>query len=144
MLFWDITFTLADGLYCMTRSTFSVSTDQRLEVLDVTDQVARAIPDGADDPALVFTQHTTAAVTINEAETRLLSDFETALDSLVESTGWQHDQIDDNADAHLRAMLIGPSATVPVRDGDLNLGTWQSILFVECDGPRTRTVIVDG
>lgn len=81
-------------------------------------------------------------MTINEAEACLLRDFEDALEELVPVTGWAHDEVDDNADSHVRAMLIGPSETVPVRDGELQLGTWQSISLVECDGPRSRTVIV--
>ena len=55
---------------------------------------------------------------------------------------WQHDQIDDNADAHVRALLVGPEVTVPVDEGSLDMGTWQSVLLVECDGPRRRTVEV--
>jgi secondary thiamine-phosphate synthase enzyme len=81
-------------------------------------------------------------VTVNEGESRLRSDFERALDELIPDKGWHHDEIDDNADSHLRAMLVGPSVTVPVENGSLDLGTWQSVLFVECDGPRTRTVEV--
>lgn len=79
---------------------------------------------------------------MNEAERRLLGDFETALSELVADEGWAHDQLDGNADSHIRAMLVGPSETVPVDAGELQLGTWQSILLVECDGPRTRTVQV--
>ena len=56
--------------------------------------------------------------------------------------GWAHDRLDGNADAHLRSLLLGPSETVPVTDGELSLGRWQSVLFVECDGPRERTVRV--
>lgn len=56
--------------------------------------------------------------------------------------GYGHDEIDDNADAHLRAMLLGESVSVPVVDGDLALGTWQSVLVVDCDGPRTRSIEV--
>jgi len=126
-------------------ATFEVSTDERLEVRDVTAQVANALGPNATGTVTVFVEHTTAAVTINEGESRLLSDFETALDDLVPDSGWAHDTIDDNADSHVRSMLVGPSVTVPVADGSLQLGTWQSILFVECDGPRTRTVqVLDG
>ena len=81
-------------------------------------------------------------MTVNEAESRLLGDFETALGDFVPDDGWAHDQIDDNADAHVRAMLVGPSVTLPVAEGILKLGTWQSVLLVECDGPRTRKVQV--
>ena len=121
---------------------FSVSTGERLSVVDVTDRVREALPDDAEGVVTVHVDHTTAAVTVNEAEPRLLGDFETALSDLVPDEGWDHDALDGNADAHVRAMLVGPSVTVPVRDGGPDLGTWQSVLLVECDGPRTRTVRV--
>jgi secondary thiamine-phosphate synthase enzyme len=121
---------------------FTVSTDARLSVVDVTDQVVEAVPAEADGTVTVFVEHTTAGVTINEAESRLLGDFERALAEIVPADGWAHDEIDDNADAHIRAMLVGPGETIPVEDGSLALGTWQSVLLVECDGPRTRTVHV--
>lgn len=122
---------------------FELSTDRRLQVLDITDEVGSAIPESASGTATVFVRHTTAAITVNEAESRLLGDFETALASLVSDSGWNHDDIDDNADAHVRAMVVGASETIPVRNGGLDLGTWQSVLFVECDGPRTRTIAVE-
>ena len=122
--------------------SITVETEDRTECIDITDRVAAAIPDDADGVCTVFSQHTTMGVVVNEAESRLLDDLATALDDLVADDGWQHDQIDDNADSHVRAMLVGESVTVPVVDGDLQLGRWQSILAVECDGPRSRTVTV--
>ena len=123
-------------------AAFTVSTDDRLSVVGVTDRVASALPADAEGVAAVHVDHTTAAVTLNEAEPRLLGDFESALADLVADEGWDHDELDGNADAHVRAMLVGPSVTVPVSDGEPDLGTWQSVLLVECDGPRTRTVRV--
>lgn len=122
--------------------SFEVSTDRRLTVVDITEQVEELIPAGTAGTATVFVEHTTAGVTVNEGEPRLLRDFETALADLVPDSGWEHDEIDDNADSHVRSLLVGPDVTVPVADGSLQLGTWQSALFVECDGPRTRTVRV--
>jgi len=122
--------------------TFDVSTSERLEVFDITDRVEEQIPSDATGTVTVFVQHTTAGVTVNEGESRLLSDFESALDELVPDSGWQHDQIDDNADSHIRSLLVGSGTTIPVVEGELQLGTWQSVLFVECDGPRERTVQV--
>lgn len=124
--------------------SFEVSTEERLSVIDITERVSEAIPDDADGTVTVFVEHTTAAVTVNEAESRLLEDFESALSDLVDDSGWQHDQIDDNADSHIRSLLVGPDVTVPVVDGSPQLGRWQSVLFVECDGPRRRTVRVVG
>jgi secondary thiamine-phosphate synthase enzyme len=123
-------------------AAFTVSTEERLSVVDVTDRVTSALPGDADGVATVHVDHTTAAVTVNEAEPRLLGDFEAALSELVPDEGWDHDALDGNADAHVRAMLVGPSVTVPVSGGQPELGTWQSVLLVECDGPRTRTVRV--
>lgn len=121
---------------------FEVDTEARLDVVDVTDRVAAAVPDGHDGTCTVFVAHTTAAVVVNEAEDRLLDDLAAFLGDLVADEGWAHDELDGNADAHLRASLLGPAVTVPVRDGQLALGRWQSVLLVDCDGPRTRTVDV--
>jgi secondary thiamine-phosphate synthase enzyme len=120
---------------------FEVETDPGVGVVDVTERVRAATPDDADR-VTVFVEHTTAAVVVNEAERRLLGDIESFVDSLAASGSWAHDALDGNAAAHLRATVLGPSETVPVADGRPALGTWQSILLVECDGPRTRTVAV--
>ena len=122
--------------------TFDVTADDRLAVVDVTEEVEAAVTGDVSGTATVFVEHTTAAVTVNEAESRLLGDFEQALAGLVPDEGWAHDALDGNADSHVRAMLVGPSVTVPVRSGSLALGTWQSVLLLECDGPRTRTISV--
>ena len=124
--------------------SIQVSTSERVAVVDVTAKVAQAVPDDVDrGVCTAFVPHTTAGVVVNENETRLLGDVERALDRIVpREGGYEHDTIDDNADAHLRAMLLGESVSVPVVDGELDLGTWQSILFVECDGPRTRSLEV--
>lgn len=123
-------------------ATFEVSTTDRTDVIDITDQVTGALPADANGTASVFVRHTTAGVTVNEGERRLLDDLGDALEDLIPDSGWHHDEIDDNADSHVRAMLVGPDVTVPVSDGQPDLGTWQSVLLVECDGPRTRTVDV--
>jgi secondary thiamine-phosphate synthase enzyme len=124
------------------RDQFEVTTDARVTTVDLTDQVGASLPADADGTCTVFVNHTTAGVSINEAEARLLGDIERALETLVPESGWEHDEIDDNADAHLRSMLLGRDVTIPVVDGTLDLGTWQSVLLVECDGPRTRTITV--
>ncbi|MFB6296418.1 MAG: secondary thiamine-phosphate synthase enzyme YjbQ [Halobacteriales archaeon] len=121
-----------------------VSTSERVEVIDVTADISQAVPeDVGSGLCTVFVSHTTAGVLVNEHEPRLMSDIEGFVEQLVPEDGdYRHDEIDDNADAHLRAMVLGESVTVPISDGELALGTWQSILFVECDGPRTRQIEV--
>ena len=123
---------------------FTVETDEAVDVVDVTAAVEDAVPaDVERGTCLVFVGHTTAGVTINEAEAGLRSDLRAALERLAPSDEeYRHDRIDDNAAAHLRATLLGSSVTIPIEDGTLALGTWQSILFVECDGPRTRRLRV--
>ncbi|APW99516.1 hypothetical protein CHINAEXTREME_17850 [Halobiforma lacisalsi AJ5] len=125
------------------RTTFTVETDARLTTVDVTDRVANAVPDDrSSGTCTAFLEHTTAGLVVQENESRLREDIESFFADLVPDEGHAHDRIDDNADSHLRATLLGPEATLPVADGDLALGTWQSLLLVECDGPRTRTVSV--
>ncbi|MFC6873297.1 secondary thiamine-phosphate synthase enzyme YjbQ [Halobellus marinus] len=124
--------------------SITVKSTDKTDTVDVTDDVAAEVPsDLTRGTCTVFVQHTTAGVVVNEPESRLLSDIETALGRIVpDEERYSHDEIDDNAAAHLRAIFLGESVTVPVVDGDLDLGRWQSILFVECDGPRTRTLEV--
>lgn len=77
---------------------------------------------------------------VQENEPRLRGDLESFLRYLVSDEGHAHDQLDGNADSHLRAALVGPDVTNHIKDGELALGTWQSVFLLECDGPRTRTV----
>ncbi|MEA1930226.1 MAG: secondary thiamine-phosphate synthase enzyme YjbQ [Euryarchaeota archaeon] len=121
---------------------FTVETAEKTTVVDITDRVAETLPADAEGVCTVFVRHTTAGVVVNENERRLQEDLANGLETLVPDEGWSHDALDGNADSHVRAMLLGESVTVPVRDGTLDLGRWQSVLFMECDGPRTRSVDV--
>lgn len=122
---------------------FGVETDARTQVIDVTDDVRDAVPDDATGVCTVFVRHTTAGVVVNENEPKLVGDIESFLDDLVPDDGHAHDALDGNADSHLRATLVGSDVSIPVDDGELTLGTWQSVLFVECDGPRSREFVVE-
>ncbi|NHN65275.1 secondary thiamine-phosphate synthase enzyme [Haloarcula quadrata] len=126
----------------MSATRFTVESDTHTDVIDITDRVRDVIPEDAEGTCTVFVRHTTAGITVNEAEPRLLGDLSDALGDLIPDSGWDHDELDGNADSHVRAMFVGPSETIPVRDGDLDMGTWQSVLFVDCDGPRERAVDV--
>src|SRR6266567_5268484 len=124
----------------------SLKTERKTQLLDITSKVQEALgePDGAA-AALVYVPHTTAGVTINEhADPAVARDFEAALERIVgEEWGWQHvEDGEENAPSHVRASLMGPQVLVPIRDGELALGTWQGIFFCELDGPRTRRVYV--
>lgn len=126
----------------MNATRFTVKSDTHTDVIEITERVRDVIPEDAEGTCTVFVRHTTAGITVNEAEPRLLGDLGAALGDLIPDSGWDHDELDGNADSHVRAMVVGPSETIPVRDGDLDMGTWQSVLFVDCDGPRERAVDV--
>ncbi len=116
-------------------------TRRRIEVLDITDQVAEICRSFAPSSGLlvVSSEHTTAGLCLNEAEAGLMKDIEAWLERITRTEGsFAHNAVDDNADAHLRAILVGHSICVPVVKGAPGLGRWQRILFVELDGPRTR------
>lgn len=120
-------------------------TKESTELIDITDEVKRIVSGKGVDSGIcvVFTRHTTTGIIINEYETGLRSDILRLLDELVpRGKGYLHDRIDSNAHAHLRAVLLGSSVSIPIENGSMVLGTWQSIIFVECDGPRRREVFV--
>ena len=124
----------------------TLRTSKTQEMIDITQQVAdEARRTGVKDGlCLVFVPHATAAVVINEnADPNVCQDILDAMGRLVPEGTWRHDRIDNNAAAHIKATILGPSETVPVRGGALRLGTWQSLMLVEFDGPRDRTVIVE-
>ena len=116
------------------------------EMVDITQQVAVMVRGAnvADGLCLVYVPHATAAVVINEnADPNVCQDILDAMGRLVPEGTWRHDRVDNNATAHIKATMLGPSETVPVRGGRLQLGTWQRLMLVEFDGPRDRTVIVE-
>jgi secondary thiamine-phosphate synthase enzyme len=123
-----------------------VTTERKTQLLDITAKVREAIgSDGEGNVALVYVPHTTAGVTINEKiDPNLLSDFEMALAGIVDDDwSWKHVDADGpNAPSHVRASMLGPQVLVPLRSGELALGTYQGIFFCEFDGPRSRKVYI--
>ena len=123
---------------------FTVRTNARCEMIDITDKVATFVRESGlqDGICHVFVPHTTAAMTINEnADPDVPRDILDSLDRVVPlSNRYRHTE--GNAAAHVKASLLGASQTVFVEKGRLVLGTWQSLFFCEFDGPRTREVWV--
>ena len=128
------------------QETLRVRTRRKFEVVDLTDGVAAVVERSrlAEGVCTVFVRHATAAIVINEnADAGVRADIVAALGKLFPEGVWEHDRVDDNGAAHLKAAFLGPSESIPVRDGRLLLSTWQGIALVECDGPRDREIIVD-
>jgi secondary thiamine-phosphate synthase enzyme len=124
----------------------TLRTRKTQEMVDITEQVANAVRQAGirDGLCLVYVPHATAAVVINEnADPNVCQDILEAMGRLVPEGAWRHDRVDNNAAAHIKATILGPSEAVPVKGGNLQLGTWQSLMLVEFDGPRDRTVIVE-
>ena len=123
---------------------FIVKTHSRFEMIDITREVKSVLKEAKvrDGACYVFVPHTTAAVTINEnADPDVPKDILMELDKVIPlSDNYRH--IEGNSAAHIKASLFGSSEVVLVEDGNLVLGTWQSIFFCEFDGPRTRKVMV--
>ena len=125
----------------------TLRTTQHKECIEITEQVRDVVHAAGVERGLchVMALHATAAIIVNENDDPNIGrDLVTALDGAIpDHAGWLHDAIDGNAQAHIKAAILGPSETVPVVDGDLALGRWQGIMLVELDGPRAqRRVLV--
>jgi secondary thiamine-phosphate synthase enzyme len=131
-----------------------IPTDQGINIHNITHQIQDLINSTSiqNGQALIFSRHTTTALAINENEERLLEDIKVFLRKLApESERYLHNDLhlrvvpeDEpmNAHSHLMAMMLATSEVIPIVNGKLALGTWQSVLFFELDGPRKRTVFV--
>lgn len=122
----------------------AVRTSGRISLENVTGQVMQEVTASGVDRglAVVTVPHTTCGLVINEDELGLKRDMqrlaEKLLSPLEADGGFQHDRVDNNAQAHLTSILLGHSLTIPVVDARLELGTWQSVFLIEMDGPRSR------
>jgi secondary thiamine-phosphate synthase enzyme len=121
--------------------TLSVSSNTREEMIDITADVERQLPNG-DGVCVLFTQHTTCGLTINEnADPDVKSDLLGFLNRLIPQYEPNFRHFEHNSDAHIKSSLVGSSVTVPFENGKLCLGRWQAIYLCEFDGPRTRKVL---
>jgi len=122
-----------------------IRTSSKREMIDLTVRVAEIVGHSgvADGLCSVYVPHATAAIVVNENDDpNVCVDVLDALDRLIPAGVWRHDRVDGNAAAHIQATILGPGETLPVHQGRLTLGTWQAVMLVELDGPRTRRVVV--
>ena len=123
--------------------SLTFSTKGEIDFVDLTDRVQEVVKsaDIKNGLAHVFAPHATGIIVLTEHEPSLLNDIRNVLEKLIPKRGpYQHPS---NAHSHLRSMLFPPDRTLPIVDGRVVLGTWQSLLFIETDVyPRRRTVVV--
>jgi secondary thiamine-phosphate synthase enzyme len=122
-----------------------------MEILDITGKVSEVL-DGIgirNGLVNVWVPHSTAAIAVNEHDTDLWEDVLTTVERLVpikadyrHNAKYRWSSREQNAHAHILSCLIKPDVTIPIENGAMRLGTWQSILFIEMDGPRTRSVYI--
>lgn len=126
-------------------------TNDRMQLINVTDRINEIVRKSGIREGMVHLQslHTTTAVFLNEWQDALLHDVRNFLDDLVaRENSWRHndpkysDCERKNADSHLRGMIMGQSLCLQVRNSAVLLGTWQSIILAEFDGPRSRSMSV--
>ena len=125
----------------MSSKKIILNSNKNFEIIDITSKINEKI-DINEGIVNIFSKHSTSAIAVNENESGLLADLELMLKDLVsDKYSWQHDLIDNNAKSHLKSFLFSSSETIPISNGKLDLGTWQSVFFIELDWPRKdRTV----
>lgn len=131
-----------------------IETESGITICNVTPHIEKLLAQTSihNGQVLIFSRHTTTALAINENEQRLLEDIKVYLRKLApDSDRYLHNDLhlrdvpDNepmNAHSHLMAMTLSTSEVIPIVDGKLSLGTWQSVLFFDLDGPRKRTLFV--
>jgi len=128
----------------MTRFTIKVATRKAREAVDLTPAIEAGIHKEGFRTGLcaLFVKHTTAALAAGEMGEGTQDDFLEILDKLIPKIRFRHAHDPSHAPDHMISSILGPSMTVPVTDGKLELGTWQSVLLVELNGPREREISV--
>ena len=124
-------------------TSYNFSTKGEIDFIDLTDKVHEAVSQSGIRNGLVhvFAPHATGILILTENDYSLLSDIKTFLEEIIP----KHDKYShpSNAHAHLRSMLLPPDKTIPLINGRVEFGTWQSLIFVETDvHPRRRTIII--
>jgi len=135
------------GYMMFFNKTLDIETGIGPSIIDITDKVFDVVNKQKIKQGylLLFIQHTTAALKINEAEPNLLKDMQDFFNKAVSNDlSYNHNVVDErtNAHSHLKSLFLETSLFIPIVDGKLALGAWQNILFFEFDGPRKRTVML--
>jgi len=124
----------------------NVSSKRKYEFIDISKQVEEAVKESGvkEGVCLIYTPHATCAIIMNENyDPNVCTDTINALDKLIPEGVWLHDKVDNNAAAHIKASIVGASETAPIKNGKLMIGTWQSPMLCDFDGPQQRRVIIN-
>ena len=125
----------------MSSKKIILNSSKNFEIIDISSKINEKI-DINEGIVNIFSKHSTSAIAVNENESGLLADLELMLEDLVsDKYSWKHDLIDNNAKSHLKSFLLSSSETIPISNGKLDLGTWQSVFFIELDGPRKDRIV---
>lgn len=120
-----------------------VNSSKREEMIDITDELSKGLPKDGDGVCVLFTQHTTCGLTINEnADPDVQNDMLGFLNRLIPQDEPHFKHGEQNSDAHIKCSLVGSSVTIPFEKGKLSLGRWQGVYLCEFDGPRERKVVI--
>lgn len=124
--------------------TVTIATKTRKQVVDLTDRVHRVIKQAkmTEGVCTLFLTHTTASLTTGEVGEGTEEDLLEIVERIIPQIRFRHAHDPSHAWSHMAASILGPSLSIPVTDGGLVLGTWQSVLLVELDGPKERTIHV--
>ena len=122
--------------------TINISTTKRVDLVNITSQVQKVVSESSVNEGIVtvFVPHTTCGITINEgADPDVVRDIRYQLEKLIPyQQGYKH--MEGNSDSHIKTCIVGSSENIIIKDGQLVLGTWQSIFLCDFDGPRNRQV----
>ena len=128
------------------RDFIKITTEETIEIRDITQEVSQILAKSGitDGIALLFPHHTSCAVYLSDSDRSLTEDFKAAMERLIPEAGYQHDLSDakKNARAHLMSMLSGHNLTLPVTEGSLDLGVYQTVYYAEFDGKREKEVLI--
>ena len=128
----------------MKRIIVELSSRSREQLVDCTEELRRIAKDNPDAALMaLFSKGATSAVMVQENwDPNICDDILDCLTQIAPQGKWRHDRVDGNADAHIKAGIVGPSETIPLENGELVLGTWQNVFFCDFDGPRARRELI--
>ncbi|MBN2343304.1 MAG: YjbQ family protein [Deltaproteobacteria bacterium] len=128
----------------MVRKTLHLQTTKAQQMVDVTRALKEIAAEHPDALLMsLYARGATAAIMVQENwDPNITTDILTCLSQMAPAGQWLHDQVDGNADAHIKAGIVGPSEVIPLEDGQMLLSTWQNVFFCDFDGPRSKRELV--